>query len=145
MFIIVCTIFGICWLPYQLFFIYAYHNQKFTSSSYAQHMYLGFYWLAMAQSMVNPIIYYWMNGRFRVYFRKAICCCCIHLNAYTPSPQPKSRKSGVGVLSKKQSQSELIRSKSGKCKFISSYNFIVSSFITHIKYNNRRFIRLSYS
>lgn len=112
MFIIVCTIFGICWLPYQLFFIYAYHNQKFTSSSYAQHMYLGFYWLAMAQSMVNPIIYYWMNGRFRVYFRKAICCCCIHF-CNTPQLKPKSKKVG-GILSKKQSQSELVRSKSGK-------------------------------
>ncbi|KAF9803218.1 hypothetical protein SFRURICE_007493 [Spodoptera frugiperda] len=28
-----------------------------------KHMYLGFYWLAMANAMVNPIIYYWMNAK----------------------------------------------------------------------------------
>ncbi|XP_063703924.1 tachykinin-like peptides receptor 86C [Culicoides brevitarsis] len=118
MFIIVCTIFAICWLPYQLFFIYAYHNPKFTSSSYAQHMYLGFYWLAMAQSMVNPIIYYWMNGRFRVYFQQAICCCCIRfLNIPSVAAKTGTRKLGTGgILSKKQSHSELGRTKSGKRK-----------------------------
>ncbi|XP_049537972.1 tachykinin-like peptides receptor 86C [Anopheles darlingi] len=63
MFIIVVTIFAICWLPYHLFFVYAYHNNQMTSSSYVQQLYLGFYWLAMSNAMVNPIIYYWMNGR----------------------------------------------------------------------------------
>lgn len=63
MFIAVVSIFAICWLPYHLFFIYAYHNNEFTSERYTQHMYLGFYWLAMANAMVNPVIYYWMNKR----------------------------------------------------------------------------------
>ena len=30
---------------------------------FTQHMYLLFYWLAMANSCVNPIVYYWMNKR----------------------------------------------------------------------------------
>jgi hypothetical protein len=30
---------------------------------FTRHMYLGFYWLAMANSCVNPFIYYWMNKR----------------------------------------------------------------------------------
>jgi tachykinin-like receptor len=29
-----------------------------------QHLYLGFYWLAMSNTMVNPLIYYWMNARY---------------------------------------------------------------------------------
>ncbi|XP_058984071.1 tachykinin-like peptides receptor 86C isoform X2 [Musca domestica] len=74
MFIAIVSIFAICWLPYHLFFIYAYHNNQVTSAKYVQHMYLGFYWLAMSNAMVNPIIYYWMNKRFRMYFQKAICC-----------------------------------------------------------------------
>ncbi|KAL5273785.1 hypothetical protein ACFFRR_000501 [Megaselia abdita] len=74
MFIAIVSIFAICWLPYHMFFIYAYHNNQFTSESYAQHMYLGFYWLAMSNAMVNPIIYYWMNKRFRVYFQQVLCC-----------------------------------------------------------------------
>ena len=33
-------------------------------SRYTPNMYLAFYWLAMANSCVNPIIYYWMNKRW---------------------------------------------------------------------------------
>merc|ERR1711974_389887 len=40
---------------------------------YIQHVYLGFYWLAMSNSMFNPLIYYWMNARFRAYFRALVC------------------------------------------------------------------------
>ena len=31
---------------------------------YTPNMYLSFYWLAMANSCVNPIVYYWMNKRY---------------------------------------------------------------------------------
>ena len=63
MFIIVVSIFAFCWLPYHGYFIYAYHNNSVAESSYVQHMYLAFYWLAMSNAMVNPLIYYWMNNR----------------------------------------------------------------------------------
>ncbi|XP_078047006.1 tachykinin-like peptides receptor 86C isoform X2 [Augochlora pura] len=76
MFITVVAIFAICWLPYQGFFIFIYHHRQLTQSSYVQHIYLGFYWLAMSNAMVNPIIYYWMNIRFRIYFQLIICKCC---------------------------------------------------------------------
>jgi len=68
MFIIVVTIFAVCWLPYQGFFIFVYHHRHFAESSYVQHVYLSFYWLAMSNSMVNPIIYYWMNNRYYTIF-----------------------------------------------------------------------------
>ncbi|KAL9895226.1 tachykinin-like peptides receptor 86C [Glossina fuscipes] len=80
MFIAIVAIFAICWLPYHMFFIYAYHNNRMTSTKYVQHMYLAFYWLAMSNAMVNPVIYYWMNKRFRLYFQKAICCFCLNSN-----------------------------------------------------------------
>ncbi|XP_050337582.1 tachykinin-like peptides receptor 86C [Bactrocera neohumeralis] len=87
MFIAIVLIFAICWLPYHMFFIYAYHNNDITSAKYVQHMYLGFYWLAMSNAMVNPIIYYWMNKRFRLYFQRIICCCCYGaVNHKTDSP-----------------------------------------------------------
>ena len=41
---------------------------------YTQHMYLLFYWLAMSNCCVNPLVYYWMNRRFRDYFNQALCC-----------------------------------------------------------------------
>lgn len=79
MFIAVVTIFAICWLPYHMFYIYSYHRPHITSSNYVPHLFLAFYWLAMSNSMVNPIIYYWMNRRFRHYFQKVMCFCCFHL------------------------------------------------------------------
>ncbi|KAL7729649.1 hypothetical protein ACLKA6_007925 [Drosophila palustris] len=82
MFIAIVSIFAICWLPYHLFFIYAYHNNQVASTKYVQHMYLGFYWLAMSNAMVNPIIYYWMNKRFRMYFQRIICCGCLGFTRY---------------------------------------------------------------
>ncbi|KAH8247549.1 hypothetical protein KR038_006153 [Drosophila bunnanda] len=90
MFIAIVSIFAICWLPYHLFFIYAYHNNQVASTKYVQHMYLGFYWLAMSNAMVNPIIYYWMNKRFRMYFQRIICCCCMGLTRHR-FDSPKSR------------------------------------------------------
>ncbi len=68
MFIVVVIIFGVCWLPYHGYFIYMYHDKDIVRKPFIQHVYLGFYWLAMANSMFNPLVYYWMNARFRAYF-----------------------------------------------------------------------------
>ncbi|KAK4882878.1 hypothetical protein RN001_006197 [Aquatica leii] len=73
MFILVVLIFALCWLPYHGYFIYTHYDRQVLYSKYVQHVYLGFYWFAMANAMVNPLIYYWMNARFRQYFRTAIC------------------------------------------------------------------------
>jgi tachykinin receptor 3 len=67
MFVTVVSIFAVCWLPYHAYFIYGYHHQEAAASPYAQHVYLAFYWLAMSNAAVNPLIYYWFNNRF-VYF-----------------------------------------------------------------------------
>lgn len=79
MFIAVVTIFAICWLPYHMFYVYAYHQPNITSTKNTPHLFLTFYWLAMSNSMVNPIIYYWMNRRFRHYFQRILCFCCFRL------------------------------------------------------------------
>lgn len=79
MFIAVVSIFAICWLPYHMFYVYAYHNPMMTSSAYVPHLFLGFYFLAMSNTMVNPIIYYWMNRKFRHYFQEVMCFCCFQL------------------------------------------------------------------
>lgn len=79
MFILIVVIFGICYLPYHTFYVYSYHNPQISSSTLVPHIFLGIYWLAMSNSMVNPIIYYWMNKRFRHYFQRVMCCCCFQL------------------------------------------------------------------
>jgi tachykinin receptor 3 len=37
--------------------------QAVTSQSYTQHVFLSFFWLAMANSAVNPVIYFLMNAK----------------------------------------------------------------------------------
>ncbi len=61
--IIVVAIFGICWLPQHLFFIVANLRADVPELEHIQHVYLCIYWLAMSNSMYNPIIYCWMNAR----------------------------------------------------------------------------------
>ncbi|KPJ19445.1 Tachykinin-like peptides receptor 86C [Papilio machaon] len=75
MFVLVVVVFAMCWLPYHAYFVLMYHHQSSASAPIAQHIYLAFYWLAMANSMFNPLIYYWMSNKFRVYFRMALCLC----------------------------------------------------------------------
>jgi hypothetical protein len=74
MFAVVVIIFMVCWAPYHIYFIYSYHNPSITKMPYINHIYLGFYWLAMANTCVNPIIYYWMNRKFRSYFNMVLFC-----------------------------------------------------------------------
>ena len=60
----VTVLFGLCWLPYHVYFIYTYKHSSVTSSKYIQHIYLGFYWLAMSNASFNPIIYALFNKRY---------------------------------------------------------------------------------
>ncbi|XP_046445814.1 tachykinin-like peptides receptor 99D isoform X2 [Daphnia pulex] len=70
MMIVVVTIFAICWLPYHIYFIVSWLFQEINQWSHIQEIYLGTYWLAMSNAMYNPIIYCWMNSRFRKGFRR---------------------------------------------------------------------------
>lgn len=59
----VVLLFAICWLPYHVYFLYTHIYPDINYSLYIQHVFLFSYWLAMSNSMYNPIIYYWMNKR----------------------------------------------------------------------------------
>lgn len=63
MMIVVVAIFGVCWLPYHLYFLLVHHYPDMRNSAYIQNIYLTIYFLAMSNSMYNPIIYCWMNSR----------------------------------------------------------------------------------
>ena len=90
MFVVIISVFGVCWLPYHVYFLYSYHQPTIMTLPYIKHVYLGFYWLAMANCAVNPIIYYWMGNR-REFFKSVFfyflggagsgnistSCCCV--------------------------------------------------------------------
>ncbi|XP_078053409.1 tachykinin-like peptides receptor 99D isoform X1 [Augochlora pura] len=65
MMIVVVVIFAVCWLPFHVYFIVVSYLPEITNKPYIQEVFLGIYWLAMSNSMYNPIIYCWMNSRFR--------------------------------------------------------------------------------
>ncbi|XP_063906741.1 tachykinin-like peptides receptor 99D isoform X2 [Zophobas morio] len=74
MMMVVVIIFAVCWLPYHLYFIVTSYFPEITNSTYIQETYLAIYWLAMSNSMYNPIIYCWMNARFRRGFKQFFSC-----------------------------------------------------------------------
>ncbi|KAF4525103.1 hypothetical protein B566_EDAN006325 [Ephemera danica] len=63
MMMVVVLIFVVCWLPFHVYFILTSHLPEITNWTYIQEVYLAIYWLAMSNSMYNPIIYCWMNSR----------------------------------------------------------------------------------
>ncbi|CAM1331981.1 Uncharacterised protein g10733 [Pycnogonum litorale] len=76
MFIVVVALFAFCWLPYHFCFIYGHYDKTIFMYDAMQHLFLGFYMLAMSNTVYNPIIYYWMNPRFRQYFNTILKCRC---------------------------------------------------------------------
>ncbi|XP_046390625.1 tachykinin-like peptides receptor 86C [Ischnura elegans] len=84
MLVLVVSGFSICWLPYHAYFLYVFHHRRAAGAAHAQHVYLAFYWLAMSNAALNPLIYYCMNERFRSYFQQVICQCrCFRSNEET--------------------------------------------------------------
>lgn len=81
MMIVVVTIFAVCWLPFHVYFIITSQVPEIVNYEHIQEVYLAIYWLAMSNSMYNPIIYCWMNSRFRRGFKKVFRWCpCITLD-----------------------------------------------------------------
>ncbi|KAJ8318638.1 hypothetical protein KUTeg_003729 [Tegillarca granosa] len=77
MMIVVVVIFGICWFPYHLYFILA-STTDIANQKNIQLAFLVIYWFAMSNSMYNPIIYCWMNAKFRHGFTEVFCCLPCH-------------------------------------------------------------------
>ena len=63
MFIVVVLLFTVCWLPYHCYFVAVFIVDQVITFKYVQHVYMAFYWLAMSNAMINPLVYYWMNAR----------------------------------------------------------------------------------
>lgn len=68
MMIVVVAIFAVCWLPYHIYFIISWRYKEINEWPPIQEVYLAIYWLAMSNSMYNPIIYCWMNSKYVLLF-----------------------------------------------------------------------------
>ncbi|KAK6169371.1 hypothetical protein SNE40_020439 [Patella caerulea] len=74
MMIVVVIIFAVCWLPMHLYFILVNIFPSIVHSKNIQQIFILIFWLAMSNSMYNPIIYCWMNARFRQGFVRFFRC-----------------------------------------------------------------------
>ncbi|CAB3239144.1 unnamed protein product [Arctia plantaginis] len=75
MMIVVVVIFAVCWLPFHVYFLVTSYYPEVVNYEHIQEIYLAIYWLAMSNSMYNPIIYCWMNSKFRRGFKQFFWCC----------------------------------------------------------------------
>lgn len=80
------------------------HNTKLTQWEFIIYIWFIFHWLAMSHCCYNPIIYCYMNARFRIGFLQILYfvpgirrCCCI--NAYTRD-RSTSLRTGIALTGK---------------------------------------------
>nr|XP_029710436.1 RYamide receptor-like [Aedes albopictus] len=83
MMVTVVIVFTICWLPFNFLMIVNVDD----SWDLLPYVWFAFHWLAMSHSCYNPIIYCYMNARFRSGFilvlhgvpgLQQLCCCIRH-------------------------------------------------------------------
>ena len=73
MLVAIVALFGLCWLPLHTFFALHDFSSAFREllesksvAPFASLLYFACHWLAMANSFVNPLIYFTMQSSFRV-------------------------------------------------------------------------------
>ena len=94
---IVVIMFGICWLPMQLYTnILHLYLDKIFDQDYIPHIYFAFHLMAMSNSCVNPIIYCVMSSKFRTgylhYWHCLITCAGSSLQSKILNPNSRNMK-----------------------------------------------------
>ncbi|XP_017846762.1 RYamide receptor [Drosophila busckii] len=84
MMLTVVIVFTSCWLPFNILQLLL-NDEKFNDWKPLPYVWFAFHWLAMSHSCYNPIIYCYMNARFRGGFLQIMYrvpglrrCCCLH-------------------------------------------------------------------
>ncbi|XP_030371263.1 RYamide receptor [Scaptodrosophila lebanonensis] len=84
MMLTVVIVFTMCWLPFNILQLLL-NDEEFSKWKPLPYVWFAFHWLAMSHSCYNPIIYCYMNARFRGGFLQIIYrvpglrrCCCLH-------------------------------------------------------------------
>ncbi|XP_013779266.1 RYamide receptor-like [Limulus polyphemus] len=72
MMIMVVTVFTFCWLPFNILIVVGDQDQSIWWYKHIQYVWFVCHWLAMSHTSYNPIIYCWMNFKFRNGFHQVI-------------------------------------------------------------------------
>ncbi|CAL2040014.1 unnamed protein product [Caenorhabditis brenneri] len=68
---VVVFIFMIVWFPYNAYYLTLHLVEPIGNKMLSLYIYINIYWLGMSSTVFNPVIYYFMNKRFRVGFHHA--------------------------------------------------------------------------
>ncbi|XP_034943887.1 RYamide receptor [Chelonus insularis] len=61
----VVTVFTVCWLPFNVLMLVLDNNESISNWKGLPYAWAALHWLSMSHSCYNPVIYCWMNARFR--------------------------------------------------------------------------------
>ena len=70
--LIVIIVFVTCWLPHAV----TMYAVAFGYNGFSDTFYVITTWLAMTNSMLNPILYGILNRQYRTAFKRLVCWCC---------------------------------------------------------------------
>ena len=80
MMIFMVIIYALCWLPLHAVTLVGDANPDTWRFKYIQVVWIAAHWLAMSSCCYNPLVYCWMNARWRNGFLRALRCCpCVKL------------------------------------------------------------------
>ena len=78
MMITVVIIYALCWLPLHLITLVGDNHPQIYDHSFINVIWICCHWLAMSNCCYNPLVYIWMNSKFRNGFRHVLRFCpCI--------------------------------------------------------------------
>ncbi|XP_060067182.1 RYamide receptor-like [Ylistrum balloti] len=76
MMIVVVLLYALCWLPLHTLQLYSDVDPTIYDHVPNSHLLWNFIlWLALVHACCNPVIYFWMNKRFRYGFLRLLVCC----------------------------------------------------------------------
>ncbi|XP_026477418.1 RYamide receptor-like isoform X2 [Ctenocephalides felis] len=65
MMLTVVVVFTVCWMPFNILMVIWTNDESLGGWPPLPYVWFSFHWLAMSHSCYNPIIYCYMNARFR--------------------------------------------------------------------------------
>lgn len=67
--------YAVCWLPLHAIKLVEEAWTAIYDFEQFQYIWTAAHWLAMSYACYNPIVYFWMNKRFRAGFKSIFFCC----------------------------------------------------------------------